>query len=734
MPASPFPAKETDDAGPSNPTLAIFLISVLSLFLEMMLIRWIGTEVRIFAYLQNTILVVCFLGLGLGCFTSHQAIELRKTLFALFFLVFILAIPISRKGLGKISEMLSSMHDFVIFYSGITDNTLQFVFYVFLSLSLIYCLTFLILDVFVPVGRLMGRLIDNHPNTIWAYSVNVTGSLIGTWLFVLLSVLCQPPLVWCLTGGVLLLFIIGKPRRVRSIEYLTVLGIVILSWFASIEYDSMEVIWSPYQKITFREADQAKGEIGRYWLNVNNVLHQEIVEFSSSSQGINAKEGPLGSNDFNQYSIQLLLHPSPKKMLIVGAGTGNDVAAALRHGVKEITAVEIDPAILSLGRRYHPNQPYSSSSVKIINDDARSFFATCKDRFDVISFGLLDSHTSVVLTNTRLDHYVFSRESIKRARTLLADGGIICLHSSAPRFFIADRLANVLRDVFNQEPISFVIPENIYGYGGIMFVVGDIDSVKHEIDGNTQLKSVIEKWQQRYPLKFSYSTPITTDDWPYLYLEKAKIPVLYYLLVGLMVLLVIRSRRRWKATGLMTGWKIWHCHFFLLGAAFMLLEVQNISKASVALGSTWWVNAVIISGVLFMILLSNIIAAKLPRMSLAPVYVLLCSTCVLLYFVDIAQFAFLPFVVKAIIVGGLTTLPMVFSGIVFIRSFADADRKDEALGANLMGALVGALLQSITFITGIRALLIIVTGLYLLAVLTRPGARNSNLSGRERTF
>jgi hypothetical protein len=154
----------------------------------------------------------------------------------------------------------------------------------------------------------------------------------------------------------------------------------------------------------------------------------------------------------------------------------------------------------------------------------------------------------------------------------------------------------------------------------------------------------------------------------------------------------------------------------------------------VALGSTWWVNAVIISGVLFMILLSNIIAAKLPRMSLAPVYVLLCFTCVLLYFVDIAQFAFLPFVVKALIVGGLTTLPMVFSGIVFIRSFADADRKDEALGGNLMGALVGALLQSITFITGIRALLIIVTGLYLLAVLTRPGARNSNLSGRERTF
>jgi len=63
---------------------------------------------------------------------------------------------------------------------------------------------------------------------------------------------------------------------------------------------------------------------------------------------------------------------------------------------------------------------------------------------------------------------------------------------------------------------------------------------------------------------------------------------------------------------------------------------------------------------------------------------------------------------------------MIFSGIVFIRSFANATNKDEALGANLIGALVGALLQSITFVTGIKALLLIVMGFYFLAMLTRP--------------
>src|SRR5208282_177668 len=93
--------------GPSNRTWAIFLISVLGLFLEMLLIRWIGTEIPIFAYLQNTVLVVCFLGLGLGCFTSREPIDIRRLLLPLFILVLLLAISLTRKLLGSISIMLS---------------------------------------------------------------------------------------------------------------------------------------------------------------------------------------------------------------------------------------------------------------------------------------------------------------------------------------------------------------------------------------------------------------------------------------------------------------------------------------------------------------------------------------------------------------------------------------------------------------------------------------------------
>ena len=121
-----------------------------------------------------------------------------------------------------------------------------------------------------------------------------------------------------------------------------------------------------------------------------------------------------------------------------------------------------------------------------------------------------------------------------------------------------------------------------------------------------------------------------------------------------------------------------------------------------------------------MILLANFIASRFKQLPGHLIAGGLIATCLALYFVDLSRFAFLPFATKAIVVGTLTTLPMLFSGIVFIDSFARVKNKDLALGANLVGAIAGGLLQSITFLTGIKALLLVVAGLYLAAMLTRP--------------
>lgn len=324
----------------------------------------------------------------------------------------------------------------------------------------------IMMESFIPLGRLLGRLLDDHPQTIWAYSVNIAGSLVGTWLFVLLSVWYQPPVIWLSVVGIFLLPFLGRDRLVRHINLLLIIGTIILAAFAGREPGSMAVVWSPYQKLALYGGKPHELPVDDLYIKVNNCSFQYLADLNKSQPSLDPNRFPPEMQGLSQYDIPLLLHPNPQSFLVVGAGAGNDAAGGLRHGVKEITAVEIDPAIIAMGRTYHPENPYVSPAVKVINDDARSFFATSKDKYDVISFGLLDAHTTTALTNARLDHYVYTQESIARAKSLLADGGIITLNFAAKKLFIADRLARVLREVFQEEPFCFIIPGSNYGWGG----------------------------------------------------------------------------------------------------------------------------------------------------------------------------------------------------------------------------------------------------------------------------
>jgi hypothetical protein len=298
------------------------------------------------------------------------------------------------------------------------------------------------------------------------------------------------------------------------------------------------------------------------------------------------------------------------------------------------------------------------------------------------------------------------------------------LSFNAQKAFIADRMASTVEAVFGRKPLAFRIPANAYGWGGVLFVADDDDkTVRDRLAADPTLARLITEWQAEEPISLPGTTRPATDDWPYIYLETPTIPVLYFLLGGALLVLFVRGLRRLQCSAEIDYRSSATWHFFFLGVGFMLLEVQNISKAAVVLGNTWVVNAVIISGVMVMILLANLIAARFPKLPLPPVYALLVGSCIGLYFLDLSTFAFLPYATKAAVVGLLTSLPMLFSGIVFVRSFAAAERKDAALGANLFGALVGALLQSVTFLTGVKALLLIVAALYLAAVLVLPNSR-----------
>lgn len=706
---------------PKSSLPLIFLVSVVTLYIELLFIRWIGTEINIFAYLQNTVLIVCFLGLGLGCFRSKEKLKLEEALISLLILVVLLSFPLTHQALGKISLLLSTMDDLLIWQRLTAETTLSKVCYVLFGLVMTYLIMTLLARVFVPLGQITGRLMDTYPQTLKAYSVNILGSLLGVWIFVAFGALKLPPPIWCVMAMAGLAATVWKFSSKR-VWHLALVGIIaLIPLIVSPDQGFLLTLWSPYQKLALKETAHPSSEFSGYLITVNNTGYQGMIDMPKTSHAPETRN--LTIKGFSQYDLPFLISPGAKSFLIVGAGSGNDVAGAVRHGVQDITAVEIDPAIIALGKKYHPEKPYARSNVTIINDDARSFFFRTDKRFDIISFGLLDSHTTTAMTNARLDHYVYTRESIERAKSLLSEDGLMFLTFEVQKSYIADRIAGVLRQVFGHEPLAFIVPFTPYGWGGVMFIAGNLDKAHHAISVNRSLNGIISEWNAKRSVALSYTTNLGTDNWPYLYLRHPRIPLLYFFLAVLSLALLYVEAKRLHSGPLketLGQWDKTSWHFFFLGAAFLLLEVQNISKASVVLGNTWHVNAIIISSILAMVLLANLATYLFPKIKIELVYVLLVATCAALYFFDLSSLASLPYHIKAPLTGLITTFPMFFSGIAFIRSFEATKRKDHALGANLFGSLVGALLQSVSFISGIRFLLVLVALFYGMAALARP--------------
>ena len=707
----------------------LFWVSAVTLFLELALIRWVSTEVRIFAYLQSSVLVVCLLGLGMGCFASHRAIDLRRLFIPLTLVAGLLSFPLAYEALSRISSVLAEFGNFMIWGALVeqTDTSLLNYSVMFLvALFLTALMLFLVWVAFIPLGQMVARLIDGHDNTVTAYSVNIFGSFVGIALFTGFSAIGVPPWGWFALLAVAFIVMALRAVERRSLNIALALLIPLLAWGSGLNKQG-EVVWSPYQKLELASemvVDQTNDKsYERRLIYVNNTGYQAPLDLRPETTVQYPGMFDPKLTGLSQYDLPTLFKATPENVLIVGAGSGNDVAGVLRGGAKHVTAVEIDPAIIEMGKAHHPESPYADPRVSIVTDDARSFMARTDATYDLIVFGLLDSHTAGPMTNARLDHYVYTTENIARAKDLLKPGGVIVLAFEANKAFLIDRFNTTLTDTFGTEPLKFRIFISHYGFGGAFFVVGDQSVIAQALKTNPRLDTYIKDMQAATPMPTTGTVAPITDDWPYLYLEDRTIPVLYGFLGVILLSIYLLSGRLVGLEVPLRGWHMGEWHFFFLGAAFMLLEVHMIAKSSVALGSVWTVNAVIIGGIMGMILLANLIKAKVKRLPMRLVYSLLIASCMVLYVADLPALASLPYAQKVVIIAGIATLPMLFSGIVFINSFTAAPDKGRALGANLFGALVGGILQIITFISGVQFLMILVGGLYLAAILTVRGAQ-----------
>ena len=686
--------------------LALCTFSILAL--ELGLIRWISGQIRLAAYFANMVLLAAFLGMGLGVALGRKRPSLVH-----------ICLPV----LAVLSVVLAFSGELHLMQVRFPDPTLSLwgadagksTIWHFLGVTLLMTALFsAVATVFTfaaaPVGWLFDRLAP-----LRAYSADLLGSLLGVVATTVVAAAGASPPVWLALGAIPILYF--SRRALSLVAVLAIVGLASLS--------SRDAYFSPYNRIDLVAGPPRAGAsdpLRRDWvLNVNRDFHQYIYDVSDRAVAADTARWY-----FQQvYELPFRARGAGTNALIVGAGTGNDVAAAFRSGYSRVTAVEIDPLILEMGGFLHPEHPYERTGVERVNDDARAYFERHPEtRYDVVAYGLLDSHAMFSsMSSLRLDNYVYTREGLAAGWAHVRDGGVMSVSFSVfAGPWIEERMLRTITEATGLTPI---VVRHGLNYGAT-FLVGR----------NLTVASIPARLRNRASVRsdFPAVTRVPTDNWPFLYLRPGSVPYGYLAVLTMILICAGLAVRGVYGRDLFTR-KGFDLPLFFMGAAFMLLETRMVTELSLLFGSTWIVNASVFGGVLLMVLCANLSVVRWAPRRVQLWYIPLAITLLLTWATGAGALNTLALVPRGLLGGLLYALPVAFAGVIFSTLLRRSGDPTSSLGSNLLGAMVGGILEYSSMYFGLRFIALLALALYgasLVALRWRDVPASDEISEHER--
>jgi SAM-dependent methyltransferase len=480
-----------------RPAFDLFLISWLVLFLELACIRWFPSHVLFLTFFVNLVLLACFVGMSVGCLVARRRTNfIRHTPYWILVGLFIGLLANNYSGLLQAVFAVGNQAKPDVVYFGtetsvMLPNPLPFP----VPMEVVGALFFgIIAAIMVGPGQEMGRAFNRVSNRTTAYSANLLGSLVGIGMFAGCSVLRLPPIVWFGLSGIVLAYLLirkdpdagpevrdalppsvtgattaaaphpapaPKPTATPVLPLAALVISIGLTYVTSgfFTMNGRQITWSEYYRIDYEPKEQ---------FIITNLISQQLME---------PRENPPVAKV--PYALPYLFQrdlkkadgtpawPEFKKILIIGAGNGNDVARALmfvnpNDPTVEIDAVEIDPVIQNLGQLHHPNKPFEDRKrVKVSINDGRNFLREAKaETYDLVVFALIDS---LVLqsgySNLRLESYLFTLESFQDVKRVLKPTGVAAIYNFFRQGWIAARINDQLRSAFDEvAPVVITCP------------------------------------------------------------------------------------------------------------------------------------------------------------------------------------------------------------------------------------------------------------------------------------
>jgi SAM-dependent methyltransferase len=665
-------------------TFRLFLISFAILFWELVCIRWIAAYVLYLGYFTNFVLLGALLGIGAGSLLARRQLGDRPSRL-------LIRLPVLMFGFFALvlltrTQLQPGATQYIFFTT--TQGAVQLPPYILLPLIFLG-----VTAIFTALAQDLGLLLEHFP-PLQGYNLNILGSLAGIAAFTILSWLSTPAWVWFAVGSLaLLLLLIPKHAAGRAAFLLG--GLVLILVVSDAAFLN---VWSPYYRINLLQVatdgvsrvDPNSAVRGSYVLNVNGAEHQAM--------GPATEIGSFYGRPYTSFATS----PIYNEVLIIGAGTGNDVATAIAHGARHIDAVEIDPQIIELGRRFHPDNPYANSNVTVYVDDARAFLEKTDKQYDLVVFALPDS---LVLASSfgsvRLESYLFTEEAFASVKRHLKPDGLLVLYNYYREEWLINKLLFMLRDVFG-EPVAFhqsVQQQQSTANFASMFAGARV--------------AVIDQTQPGFAQRPNEPFVPATDNWPFLYMHEPSLPVMYGLTLILIVVFAAVYIGRLAPRGTLSDRHHWP--FFFMGAAFALLETRSIVQLLLLFGSTWLVNSLAFFAILSVVLAANWLAARFRVKRLNWLFVLLFATLALNYLLPIKTLLIDPPVLRYALAIALLFSPIFCANLIYSNLFRDTPQPSTAFGANLLGAMIGGAAEYLALYLGYQNLMIFAGIFYALA-------------------
>jgi hypothetical protein len=211
------------------------------------LIRWIGTEIRIFAYVKNLALLLCFLGFGMGCALARRPVRWRASATTLLGLLMVVRWPWHGKRMFEdLSESMDAAQDIQIWATGTARHWPDFR----VAVLMVAALLLLVACILIPLGQVVSRQLELAARPLQGYSWNLAASLLGILTFFAVSWFALGPAVWMAVIFLGMGLLQPSLRRPPLFASLAIPAAFLLHDVSTPEHFT---IWTPYQTIDYKD-------------------------------------------------------------------------------------------------------------------------------------------------------------------------------------------------------------------------------------------------------------------------------------------------------------------------------------------------------------------------------------------------------------------------------------------------------------------------------------------------